>query len=145
MLLEQCTRISFVYSTSLYVCYNQLVHKNFKGISMRGKCSTWGISSIPFVWRKENNWTLWLGSWLLMTVSHWSTKQSIFLANLWVSKAISAETCLKDSSLKEYNSLPSWWKEPLWKSPTNSFYRKSNDFYHVRHQVNNCIPKERLS
>ena len=41
MLLGKCTGISFVESTPLRVCRNQkiLIHKTFKGIVQRGKCS----------------------------------------------------------------------------------------------------------
>lgn len=41
VLLGKCTRISFVDSTPLRVCRNQRIHihKTFKGIAMRGKCS----------------------------------------------------------------------------------------------------------
>ena len=41
VLLGKCTGISFVESTSLRVCRNQkiLIHKTFKGIVQRGKCS----------------------------------------------------------------------------------------------------------
>ncbi len=41
VLLEKCTGISFVDSTSLRVCKNQRIHihKVFKGIAQRGKCS----------------------------------------------------------------------------------------------------------
>src|SRR5574344_90196 len=41
VLLGKCTGISFVDSTLLRVCRNQriLIHKTFKGIAQRGKCS----------------------------------------------------------------------------------------------------------
>ena len=41
VLLGKCTGISFVDSTPLRVCRNQriLIHKTFKGIAQRGKCS----------------------------------------------------------------------------------------------------------
>ena len=41
VLLGKCTGISFVDSTPLRVCKNQriLIHKTFKGIAQRGKCS----------------------------------------------------------------------------------------------------------
>ena len=41
VLLGKCTGISFVDSTPLRVCRNQRIHmhKTFKGIAMRGKCS----------------------------------------------------------------------------------------------------------
>ena len=41
VLLGKCTSISFVDSTPLRVCRNQriLIHKTFKGIAQRGKCS----------------------------------------------------------------------------------------------------------
>ena len=41
VLLGKCTGISFVDSTPLKVCRNQriLMHKTFKGIAQRGKCS----------------------------------------------------------------------------------------------------------
>ena len=41
VLLGKCTGISFVDSTHLRVCRNQriLIHKTFKGIAQRGKCS----------------------------------------------------------------------------------------------------------
>ena len=41
VLLGTCTGISFVDSTPLHVCRNQriLIHKTFKGLAKRGKCS----------------------------------------------------------------------------------------------------------
>jgi hypothetical protein len=41
VLLGKCTGISFVDSTPLRVCKNQRIHihKTFKGIAQRGKCS----------------------------------------------------------------------------------------------------------
>lgn len=41
VLLGKCTGISFVDSTSLRVCRNQriLIHKTFRGLAQRGKCS----------------------------------------------------------------------------------------------------------
>ena len=41
VLLGKCTGISFVDSTPLRVCRNQRIriHKTFKGIAQRGKCS----------------------------------------------------------------------------------------------------------
>ena len=41
VLLGKCTSISFVDSTPLRVCKNQRIHmhKTFKGIAQRGKCS----------------------------------------------------------------------------------------------------------
>ena len=40
--VRKCTGISFVDSTPLRVCRNQRIHihKTFKGIAQRGKCST---------------------------------------------------------------------------------------------------------
>lgn len=41
VLMDKYTEISFVYSTPLRVCRNQRIHihKTFKGIAQRGKCS----------------------------------------------------------------------------------------------------------
>lgn len=60
ILMAECTGISFIDSTPLRVCKNQRIHihKVFKGVAERGKCSmgvVFRIQTAPYNQRERRN------------------------------------------------------------------------------------------
>ena len=81
VLLGKCTGISFVDSTPLRVCRNQRIHihKVFKGIAQRGKCSMgWFFGfKLHLICNERGellNFMITREMW--MTGNHWNTKPS---------------------------------------------------------------------
>ena len=113
VLLGKCTGISFVDSTPLRVCRNQRIHihKVFKGIAQRGKCSMgwfFGFKLHLICNEKGEILNFMITRETLTTANHWNT------IRLWNScmvsrsgtRDISARTSPKGFSLTEYNLLP---------------------------------------
>ena len=106
----KCKRISFVDSTPLRVCRNQRIHihKTFKGIAQRGKCSMgwfFGFKLHLICNEKGELLNFMIHQVMLTTGSHWTTRHSwkCSMANLSVTKDISARICFSVSLLTGYN------------------------------------------
>ena len=112
VLLGKCTGISFVDSTPLRVCRNQRIHihKPFKGITQRGKCSMdWFFGFKLHLVCNE------CGELLNFMITPWMTVRLLnampflnsSMESLSVIKDISGRTCFRDCSLMVYSLSPS--------------------------------------
>ena len=110
VLLGKCTGISFVDSTPLRVCRNQriLIHKTFKGIAQRGKCSMgWFFGfKLHLICNEKGellNFMITPGD--IATVNHWNIKPLLIssTANLLETRGIQARTYSINFSLMGYN------------------------------------------
>ena len=105
VLLGRCTGLSFVDSTPLRVCRNQRIHihKTFKGIAQRGKCSMgWFFGfKLHLICNEKGellNFMITPGMWMIE--NHWSTNHlwSLYMANSLVTRDMSARNSFRNSS-----------------------------------------------
>ncbi len=110
VLLGKCTGISFVDSTPLRVCKNQRIHihKTFKGIAQRGKCSMgWFFGfKLHLICNERGellNFMITPGDVDDLNLLNTSLLWNLSMGSLLVIKDISARIYLKDYSLTAYN------------------------------------------
>ena len=110
VLLGKCTGISFVDSTPLRVCKNQRIHihKTFKGIAQRGKCSMgWFFGfKLHLICNERGellNFMITPGDVDDLNLLNTSLLWNLSMGSLLVIKDTSARTYLKDYSLTAYN------------------------------------------
>ena len=110
VLLGKCTGISFVDSTPLRVCKNQRIHihKTFKGIAQRGKCSMgWFFGfKLHLICNERGellNFMITPGDVDDLNLLNTSLLWNLSMGSLLVIKDTSTRTYLKDYSLTAYN------------------------------------------
>ena len=110
VLLGKCTGISFVDSTPLRVCKNQRIHihKTFKGIAQRGKCSMgWFFGfKLHLICNERGellNFMITPGDVDDLNLLNTSLLWNLSMGNLLVIKDTSTRIYLKDYSLTAYN------------------------------------------
>ena len=114
VLLGKCTGISFVDSTPLRVCKNQriLIHKTFKGIAQRGKCSMgWFFRfKLHLICNERGellDFMITPETWMTVNLLNTRPLWILSMGNLSVIKDISARIFLRDCSWMAYNLSPS--------------------------------------
>lgn len=110
VLLGKCTGISFVDSTPLRVCKNQRIHihKTFKGIAQRGKCSMgWFFGfKLHLICNERGellNFMITPGDVDDLNLLNTSLLWNLSMGSLLVIKDTSTRIYLKDYSLTAYN------------------------------------------
>ena len=110
VLLGKCTGISFVDSTPLRVCKNQRIHihKTFKGIAQRGKCSMgWFFGfKLHLICTERGellNFMITPGDVDDLNLLNTSLLWNLSMGSLLVIKDTSTRIYLKDYSLTAYN------------------------------------------
>ena len=110
VLLGKCTGISFVDSTPLRVCKNQRIHihKTFKGIAQRGKCSMgWFFEfKLHLICNERGellNFMITPGDVDDLNLLNTSLLWNLSMGSLLVIKDTSTRIYLKDYSLTAYN------------------------------------------
>ena len=110
VLLGKCTGISFVDSTPLRVCKNQRIHihKTFKGIAQRGKCSIgWFFGfKLHLICNERGellNFMITPGDVDDLNLLNTSLLWNLSMGSLLVIKDTSTRIYLKDYSLTAYN------------------------------------------
>ena len=115
VLLGKCTGISFVDSTPLRVCKNQRIHihKVFKGIAQRGKCSMgWFFGFKLHLICNEKGELL---NFMITPgdiddrkpLEYKAFIDLLYMVSYLVTRATSVKTSFKGLSLTEYSLLPS--------------------------------------
>ena len=113
VLLGKCTGISFVDSTPLRVCKNQRIHihKVFKGIAQRGKCSMGWLFGfkLHLIWDEKGeilNFMITPGDIDDRKPLEYKVFIDFIYGKLFGGRATSARTSFKGFSLTEYSLLP---------------------------------------
>ena len=113
ILLGKCTGISFVDSTPLRVCKNQRIHihKVFKGIAQRGKCSMGWLFGfkLHLIWDEKGeilNFMITPGDIDDRKPLEYKVFIDFIYGKLFGGRATSARTSFKGFSLTEYSLLP---------------------------------------
>ena len=114
VLLGKCTGISFVDSTPLRVCKNQRIHihKVFKGIAQRGKCSMgWFFGfKLHLICNEKGellNFMITPGDIDDRKPLEYKAFIDLIMVSYLVTRATSVRTSFKGFSLTEYSLLPS--------------------------------------
>ena len=121
VLLGKCTGISFIDSTPLRVYKNQRIHihRVFKGIAQRGKCSMgWFFDfKLHLICNEKGellNFMITPGDIDDRKPLEYKAFIDLIMVSYLVTRATSVRTSFKGFSLTEYSLLPSWkviWKE----------------------------------